>query len=300
MNQPSPHLCEATLAALAAGLLPDDARVDARGHLQACAGCTERWTNSLAGREAEGADERHLPAAMIARWDRARAHLRGVERELVRQHLERCAACRDELLVVGHAHPVSDLVDSAIWAAPGAPGASSGGPADRPARHRAAGDRSVRWSLPGVAGGLALAAVLVFALLGPWDLGGHLGGLPEDHHRASGVVPWVAPGQFRGDPARVALPAGARAVSLLVGVPGELDVQRPAAVTVTGPGGAVRLEATVRPSDLASGTLVVLLAVSEPLTAGTYVVTLTQDPAAGADPLTEVSTFRITHREPSR
>jgi len=273
MTEQKRHPDDRTLVALAAGLLPADAEDAARVHLAACGGCAVRWQALLAGREAEGAGERHLPAAMIARWDRAQAQLHGLERDLVRQHLDRCPACREELRAVGY-EPVLGA------------GRNAG----------------VRWPTLGLAGGAALAAVLVFALLGPWDLAGRQDGAAGDPGGATGgaVVPWVAPGQFRGDPARVDLPAGARAVSLMVGAPASLDTARRATVTVTGPGGAVLLESPAMPSALATGTLVVLLQTAEPLAAGVYAVTLEQAGAPGAAGLAESFTFRVAPGEPSR
>lgn len=292
MSLPHQHQSDSTLLALSAGLLPPDREDRARQHLDACVDCAVRWESMLSGREAEGASERHLPAAMVARWDRAQAQLQGIERELVGQHLERCPACRQELQALGH-EPVLSPVKSL------------GPPAAPPKRtvHRATGrGRFARWPTLGLAGGLAIAAVLVIALLGPWEGAGLPGGTTDDPTLATGggVVPWVAPGQFRGDPARVAVPAGSRMVTLLLGVPAGMDVRRPASVTVLDPGGSTLLESVVATADLASGTLVVFLQAAEPLAPGTFTVVLAQAAVAGEAGRQEIFTFQVLHREPSR
>lgn len=89
----------ARVAAWHAGLLSEtDAERFAR-HLEECAACrdvTDAWAH---------ADEdpgTHLSPAVIAAWPRARRSLRGLERALVRRHLERCSECRQDLEMLGH------------------------------------------------------------------------------------------------------------------------------------------------------------------------------------------------------
>jgi len=87
------------LAAWRAGVLDDAeaARVDE--HLAACADC-----RALADAYAElpaGEAGTHVPASLIAEWPRAQQALRGLERTLVRRHLERCAECRQDLEALG-------------------------------------------------------------------------------------------------------------------------------------------------------------------------------------------------------
>lgn len=89
------------LAAWRAGLLDeaDDARIEA--HLAACADCrATAEAFAVAPGEAPGA---HVSPAILARWPQARTELRGLERALVRRHLERCAECRQDLESLGHA-----------------------------------------------------------------------------------------------------------------------------------------------------------------------------------------------------
>ena len=87
------------LAAWRAGVLDDAeaARVDE--HLAACADC-----RALADEYAElpaGEAGTHVPASLIAEWPLTQQALRGLERTLVRKHLERCAECRQDLEALG-------------------------------------------------------------------------------------------------------------------------------------------------------------------------------------------------------
>ena len=110
------------LAAWRAGVLDDaeTARVDE--HLAACADC-----RALADEYAElpaGEAGTHVPASLIAEWPRTQQALRGLERTLVRKHLERCAECRQDLEALGF-EPRLELVrewESDASLAPAAPG----------------------------------------------------------------------------------------------------------------------------------------------------------------------------------
>lgn len=88
------------LAAFRLGLLTDAEAARVREHLESCEGCREFATDD-GGEEAATAADGHIPATLIARWDRAGRELSGLERELVRRHLERCAECREDLATLG-------------------------------------------------------------------------------------------------------------------------------------------------------------------------------------------------------
>ena len=49
----------------------------------------------------EAEDIGHVPAALIARWADAGRDLRGIERDLVLEHVHRCDACREDLELLG-------------------------------------------------------------------------------------------------------------------------------------------------------------------------------------------------------
>jgi len=89
------------LVAWRAGVLDDAeaARVDQ--HLATCADCralADAWARPAgAGTPIAGEAGTHIAASLIASWPRAQQALRGLERALVRRHLERCAECRQDL-----------------------------------------------------------------------------------------------------------------------------------------------------------------------------------------------------------
>src|SRR5262245_39756034 len=96
-----PHAqARAQIVRAQAGLLSEDEELELRAHLDTCAECA-----ALASSHADAGAEpgKHLPASLIAEWPRARTALRGLERALVRRHLERCFECRQDLELLGHA-----------------------------------------------------------------------------------------------------------------------------------------------------------------------------------------------------
>jgi len=90
----------ARLDANASGLLtePEQERFDR--HAAECERC-RRAAEVHAANLPEADFSGHLPPGLLARWDRAATALRGVERKLVREHLENCAECRDDLRRLG-------------------------------------------------------------------------------------------------------------------------------------------------------------------------------------------------------
>ena len=87
------------LIARRAGMLDEAeaARVDA--HLADCSECRE-IADAFAS-SAGGEAGTHISASLVAEWPRAQRALRGLERALVRRHLERCADCRQDLETLG-------------------------------------------------------------------------------------------------------------------------------------------------------------------------------------------------------
>src|SRR6516164_11000679 len=79
-------------------------------HLAVCAVC--RAAADAYAEPPAGAAGTHVPASLIAAWPRAQQGLRGLERTLVRRHLERCAECRQDLQALGF-EPRLDFV--AAW-----------------------------------------------------------------------------------------------------------------------------------------------------------------------------------------
>jgi len=87
------------LAAWRGGVLDEREQARLEAHLAECADC-----RALAGEFADppaGEAGTHVAASLIARWPRAQQSLRGLERTLVRRHLERCVECRQDLEALG-------------------------------------------------------------------------------------------------------------------------------------------------------------------------------------------------------
>ena len=87
------------LVARRAGVLdePDAARVDA--HLADCSEC--RAIADALAPSTTGEAGTHIAASLMSEWPRAQRTLRGLERALVRRHLERCADCVQDLEALG-------------------------------------------------------------------------------------------------------------------------------------------------------------------------------------------------------
>ncbi len=117
------------LGAWRAGLLEAHESERVEAHLADCADC-----RALAGAFAAEPDAdagEHVAASLIAEWPRARETLRGLERALVRRHLERCAACRQDLESLGH-EPRLEYVPALEPARIGESPAAGPAPADTP------------------------------------------------------------------------------------------------------------------------------------------------------------------------
>ena len=128
------------LAARSAGLLTEDETRQIDEHLTGCPECRRR-AETFEGVPAEG-DASHVPAPVMARWPEARQRLRGLERAMVRRHLERCAECRQDLELLGHAPRLEYIPELEIEGAsiPSAAGATAADPA--PAMATALGSRA--------------------------------------------------------------------------------------------------------------------------------------------------------------
>ena len=88
------------LQPFAIGLLPEEETLELEDHLRECDDCRARLASIAPG---PGREAAHLPASLIATWSRAARVLKGIERELVASHLERCVSCRASLEFAGHA-----------------------------------------------------------------------------------------------------------------------------------------------------------------------------------------------------
>ena len=91
------------------GLLDEHEAARFEEHARTCERCREAMKLHAEGIGFPWAHEGHIPASIMARWDHARSHLRGLPRQLVRTHLESCTECRQDLEAVGFA-PVLEFV----------------------------------------------------------------------------------------------------------------------------------------------------------------------------------------------
>lgn len=87
------------LVAWRASVLEDAEAARVAEHLAACPEC--RAAADAYAEPPAGAAGTHVPASLIAAWPRAQQELRGLERTLVRRHIERCAECRQDLEALG-------------------------------------------------------------------------------------------------------------------------------------------------------------------------------------------------------
>jgi hypothetical protein len=151
----------ARMAPQAFGLLDDAEEVRFLGHARECPDCDEAMKVFARDNREELRSAGHVPARMLARWDRARTRLRGLARRAVRAHLESCEACRQDLTLLGHTpalEVIPELESDDDAMAPRAVRLAEGTatrPAARPPR------RWVPWALGGWATAATAAAIVL-------------------------------------------------------------------------------------------------------------------------------------------
>jgi len=82
------------------GLLDGDEERRFLEHARACERCAAAMKAHRENAPIGGPDV-HIPPHVIARWDRASRRLEGLPRKMFREHLEHCAACRQDLEALG-------------------------------------------------------------------------------------------------------------------------------------------------------------------------------------------------------
>lgn len=146
--------------ALSNHLLVGEDAEEVRAHAESCADCAT-LLDSLRESATASALGEHLPASLVATWPRSAPRLEGLERELVRRHLERCAECREDLKLLGYAAVIPDAPQSE---AARQIEMSTPNPLPLPSRR---GRVDTRTLLLGGWGTLATAAALLFAFAVP-------------------------------------------------------------------------------------------------------------------------------------
>ena len=320
-RQDDPHRwARARFAARRAGLLDDEEERRLAEHLSTCDSCRREWEEDAAVVEGDGAPmagpDTHIPAGVLAAWPRAAKQLRGIERAMVREHLARCAECRQELGLLGHA-PELAVVPVLEWkgeerAAPAAPT-----PPAEP-EHKIFVLKSeprrrdwARWafgSWAAVASAAALLLVLNPELIGPGRQGETPGVTPAPMPAPTPVTPAAPPpgiavverplrlqAGVRGETERLperTIRSDTRLLALAV-EPLDLPDRFPVQVSIHREEGGIAVEATITNADLASGRLV-LSAGGQTLEPGTYVVRLKGGPAPDAIlPEAQVAEYRF-------
>ena len=176
-----------------AGLLDEEQAREAITHVETCDACRESAEAMVESARATEGGPGHLAPDLLARWPRDSARLHGLERELVRHHVERCALCREDLALLGHAPELA--AEEAV------PNRAAAEPAPRRTLRLEPRRISTREWLLGSWGALATAACLLIAALH-----GVIGGSPPpvpvvSRPQPPAETPPLAPGGggMRGD-----------------------------------------------------------------------------------------------------
>jgi hypothetical protein len=152
------------MALFQGGLLDPDAERRFRALLTEDAVCGEIYAAFGEGPAEEPDLGDHLPASLIARWPEVHGRLRGLERDLVTRHLERCPDCREALRLLGHAPSLEDVAPDEAVARRAERGVErrTAAPPSRASRPKRLARRSVqRWTAAAMLAAAVLSAVLV-------------------------------------------------------------------------------------------------------------------------------------------
>ena len=246
---------EERVVAFALGALDDEDESRFRGILAD----RDEYADLLAPGDVE--DPGHVPAALIARWASAGRELRGIERELVLDHVHRCDSCRADLALLGLS-PDSWSIQT-----------------DELARRRQ------RVWLPW-AGGALLGAAAVLALVMA---------LPRAQspliHGVELAV--VTPGTLRGaDPSLLRIAADATAFILATALPSDIEAGSRPLLVVIDPDGRRLSETGLAEAPWSPPATQIVLMGDPGLAAGDYRVEL-EVPGEPAPRI--LGTFRVEH-----
>lgn len=97
------------------GLLDEAEQIAFDEHAASCLGCRRRLELYRDNLPERPSGDRHLPPSLVARWDRSSPQLRGLERRMVRQHLDTCDVCREALVLLGFSPVLPVLADEREW-----------------------------------------------------------------------------------------------------------------------------------------------------------------------------------------
>jgi hypothetical protein len=244
----------------ALGTLEDASRSRSETHLASCADCREQYGEFCGELGMKTATHGHLPAAMIARWDRAHRELSGLERDAVRLHLQHCASCQEDMKLVGQN---ASSTSSAL------PNFSR--------QRRAA--TWVPWLGGGAMGALATAALLLW-LVDPSRTAPREPSRPDGATRVVApatpellAMPWISPATLRGEAVSLELPASTSELALALAVASVADGSA-TLLRVHGPDAAIVATTTIQSDAVRAGTAIVVLRDPGGWKAGSYRVVL--------------------------
>jgi hypothetical protein len=296
------------MEAFAAGLLDEVEEARFRKHLTECAECEKQWRIRTEAQDPDVADGGHIPSAVIARWDRAVKTLRGLERAMVRQHLQRCSQCRQDLEVLGF-EPTIEVVPELEMQTEIRPETSAHFPQEPSLDEAAASPlegvikiiqqprRSGRqgwwsWAFAGWAVVATAAAILLVV--------GRETVAPPVGPAGSAALPWVQPASERGAPGAAGLELTGREgmMILAVPVPPGTPAGKHAVIQVFAPDGKRLTQVLVAGQDLGRRAVMIPLTVPDGFPPGAYRVLFWKgDPAEPYTPSVE-SWFEIRLGEP--
>ena len=229
---------------------------DQTGEVESILSELEEYQEILKGREPE--DVGHIPAALLARWQKAGLQVHGVERVLVLQHLGCCSNCREELRLVGGS--VQEWVD----ASESAPRETMGHP---PLDSQSRVSTSPSWTAWFGGAALGIAAGILLMLVLP-DRDSHQDGL----HGVA--VPVVVPQNLRSNRGSEIQITDPQAPLLLAMVIPRLEENLDAELTVRDPNGWILSQTAVRVGPAAERTIQVILQPESGWTDGTHTIEL--------------------------
>lgn len=167
------------LPLLVNGLLDDEEVTRVEAHVDECAQCSLAYEPDDKSVATPGLD--HIPRRLLSTWPKAQRSLRGLQRELVRRHLDSCGQCRQVLRWLGHEpslphmaelEPKPEVMELLRAEVPGSDSPLAPEVAHGPPQRQIVELPRRRWSFRefwagGALGGLAAAAAVLLLVVGP-------------------------------------------------------------------------------------------------------------------------------------